>query len=121
MFIILLIPILLCFASASTDNSTSSCLRLTVNIVNLSIDFTGNLSGVPNSKSGISTLLDAISNASNLFLSFAILLSSVSSNTPEVIFKIMKSTAKLNADDPIRTKHAIDHYSKYIDINKIIT
>ena len=45
---------------------------------------------------------------------------SVSESTSEIILKINQSTAKFNAEDPIRTKMAIDHYTNYIDINKII-
>ena len=45
---------------------------------------------------------------------------SVSESTSEIILKINQSTAKFNAEDPIRTKMAIDHYTNYIDINKIV-
>ena len=45
---------------------------------------------------------------------------SVPWNTTEVIMKIMKNTAKLNAEDPIRTNRAIEHYSQHIDFKGIV-
>ena len=45
---------------------------------------------------------------------------SVSMNTSDVIYRIMKHTTKLNADDPIRTTSAIEHYSKFIKFDQIL-
>ena len=45
---------------------------------------------------------------------------SVAESSSDIILKINQSTAKFNAEDPVRTEMAINHHINYIDINKII-
>ena len=40
-------------------------------------------------------------------------------STSDIILKINQSTAKFNAEDPIRTELAIQHYNNFIDIDKL--
>lgn len=46
---------------------------------------------------------------------------SIPMTTTDAIIKIKSHTAKLNADDPARTEKAIEHYTKYINIEKLIS
>lgn len=45
---------------------------------------------------------------------------SVPSDSLETLMYATKNVSKLNANDNIRTRHAIDHYSKYIDVNGFV-
>lgn len=44
----------------------------------------------------------------------------IPSNTADVIVRIAKHTAKLNSNDPDRTRHAIEHYSKHFTIDRLL-